>query len=605
MTPPQRITAAEVAATPRYAAAVRRLAAETGRPPAEIDAAARVGLGELATGHGRLVHGLMVRAGRALCRRGYSRIDVDAGQVARLRGTFAASPVVVLSSHRSYLDGAALTACFHDAGLPRTFEFVGINLAFWPMGAIWRRIGGVLLRRKASEPAYRLALKAFLARMLERRLPLRWFIEGTRSRSGKLAPPKPGLLAWVVEASLEGGDELVIVPASVSYDQLHEVGEFAGEARGAARRAESLGWLWRYVRAQRGRFGAIHVRFGEPLPVRAALGERAPAPGGRLDEVALAKLAFEVCWRINQATPVTGIALVAVALLGARGVPLGTTQLRVALRGYLEHARRRGLPLAPGADVTQSMLLEDHLAALTGRGLAEAESGPAGTRYRVARDGHAQAAYYRNSLVHHYIAGAIAELALLDAVAAPAAGRLARFEAAALELRDLPKFEFFFQEKDAYLATLEAEAARLDPLWPMSLEAGAAGASAAFESVDMLASDMMLRSFVAAYAIVADALLASGEAPAGDEVALLSACEAEGAARLAAGRLATPESVSRVLFQNGIALARQRGLLDPAPGVGAGRQALAAQLRRWLGHMDTIHAVAVRRVRALVAAEPA
>lgn len=601
MTPARRITADEVAATPEFREAVARVAAEDGRGPAAVEAEARAGLEELATRHGRFVHGLLARAGRALCRRGYARIDVDEAQAARLRELFAAHPVVVLSSHRSYLDGAALTAAFQDAGLPRTFEFVGINLAFWPMGALWRRTGGILIRRRASDPAYRVALKAFLRRMVERRLPLRWFIEGTRSRTGKLAPPKLGLLAWVVEASREAGVELMLVPASVSYDQLHEVEEFAGEAQGAAKRAESLGWLWRYVRAQRGRFGNIHVRFGQPVPVREALaGTHGPAAGTGLD---LAKLAFEVSWRITQVTPITGVALVAVALLGARGVPLSATQLRVALRGYIAHAARRGLPLAAGADITEAGQLDRQLAALVDRGVAVRVGGNAESRYVAAPDGHLKAAYYRNSLVHHYLTGAVAELALLAAVEAPGPQRRARFDAAALELRDLLKLEFFFQEREAFLASLEQEARRLDPRWPAALDAGEAGALAALESADMLASDMMLRSFVAAYALLAGVLLRGDGASAPEEAALVAACESAGRVALEAGELPTPESVSRLLFRSGVGLARQRGLLEAAPEAAARREAFRDELGAWLARMDVVHGVAVRRVRAMVAAE--
>jgi glycerol-3-phosphate O-acyltransferase len=602
VTATQRVTADEVVSTPRYRAAIERLAAETGRDAGAIDAEARVGLEELATGHGRLVHGLLVRAGRALCRRGYERIDVDPVQVERIREAFATSPAAVLSSHRSYLDGAALTAAFDDAGLPRTFEFVGINLAFWPMGPLWRRMGGILIRRRAAEPVYRVALRAFLGRLAERRLPLRWFIEGTRSRTGKLAPPKLGLLAWVVEASREAGGDLLLVPASVSYDQLHEVEEFADEAQGAAKRAESLGWLVRYVRAQRGRFGNIHVRFGEPLSVREALG--AAGPETVPADVGLARLALEVSWRITQATPITGVALVAVALLGARGVPLSMTQLRVALRGYLTHARRRALPLATAADITQPALLQRHLDALVGRGVAMRLGAVASPRFGTAPGGHLKASYYRNSLVHHYLTGAIAELALLAAAEAPAPERAARFEAEALALRDLLKFEFFFQDKDAFVGALEAEARRLDTHWPAALAAGGAGARGVLESADMLASDMMLRSFLAAYAIVAQALVDLGHDAAPDEDALVAACENVGRLALEAGRLSTPESVSRMLFRNGLLLARHRGLLETAPDVPSGREALAAELRRWLGLMDEVHAIAVRRVRVLVAAEP-
>jgi len=598
-----RIAPQAVSASPRYRAALECMAAETGRPIGSVAAEADACLQELRSGHTRFFHGLTVRAGRALCGRGYTRIDYDAAQVARLRPVFERHPCVVLSSHRSYLDGGALTVGFHEHGLPRTFEFVGINMAFWPLGAMWRRMGGILLRRRLADPVYKFALREFLGCLVEQGRHLRWFIEGTRSRSGKLAPPKLGLLAYVVEAYLqERCDDLMLVPVSVSYDQLHEVEEFAGAARGEPKRSESLGWLLRYIRAQRGRFGNIYVRFGEPVSVREALGPPAQAAALSREsrERALAKLAFEVSWRINQATVITGIALVAIALLGARQVPVTLAQMRFALAGYLRHAQRRGLPLAADADLKDPRMLARSLDALVSRGVACREVGHGDDRYVIAADGHLRAAYYRNSLIHFFLIGAIAELALLLASGQPVAAREAAFEQAGYELRDLLKFEFFFQEKDEFRDALLAEARRLEPRWPESLAHGEAGARRVLEIAETLSSDMMLRSFLEAYLIVADTLCAAAAATLDDDAVLLEACARRGQDYLQQGRLANPESVSRVLFASGLRLARHRGLVGPGAGTAADRQALAAQLRKLLAAMDVVYAVALRRVQAMV-----
>jgi glycerol-3-phosphate O-acyltransferase len=598
-----RITPQAVAGSPRYRIALERLAAESGRPIESVAAEADACLQELRSGHTRFFHGLTVRAGRALCGRGYAHIDYDPEQVARLRPVFERHPCVVLSSHRSYLDGGALTVGFHDHGLPRTFEFVGINMAFWPLGAMWRRMGGILLRRRLADPVYKFALREFLGCLVEQGRHLRWFIEGTRSRSGKLGPPKLGLLAYVVEAYLqERSDDLMLVPVSVSYDELHEVEEFAGAARGEPKNAESLGWLIRYIRAQRGRFGNVYVRFGEPVSVRGALGPpaQAAALSREARELALAKLAFEVSWRINQATPITGIALVAIALLGARQVPVTLAQMRFALAGYLRHAQRRGLPLAAGADLKDPRMLARSLDALVSRGVACREQGADGERFVIAADGHLRAAYYRNSLIHFFLIGAIAELALLIASEQPAAAREAAFVQAACELRDLLKFEFFFQDRDMFHDELLAEARRLDPHWPASLALGEVGARARLETAETLSSDMMLRSFLEPYLIVADTLREADAAAHDDDATLLEACARRGEDYQQQGRLANPESVSRVLFASGLRLARHRGLMGQGAGAIESRQAMTAQLRKLLAAMDVVHAVAVRRVQAMV-----
>src|SRR5205807_309835 len=117
----------------------------------------------------------------------------------------------------------------------------------------------VYIRRSSKgNTVYRFALREYIAYLVEKRFSLQFYIEGTRSRTGKLQPPRLGLLTYVVEAYHEGrSDDLVLVPVSIAYDQLQEVGNYAREARGASKSAESIGWLVRAFREQRGRYGRI------------------------------------------------------------------------------------------------------------------------------------------------------------------------------------------------------------------------------------------------------------------------------------------------------------------------------------------------------------
>jgi len=597
---------------PRPASAVSRvpgrlaqLAAELGRDERSVTREYESHLRELDTRHDAFVHGLAVRAGRALCALGYSRIDCDPEQVAPMRDLLASTPAVVLCSHRSYLDGGALTVSFADHGLPPMCEFVGINLAFWPLGVIWRRMGGIFLRRASAGPVYRLALRESIGRLVERRGLMRWFIEGTRSRTGKLAPPRLGLLSYVMDAYLEGRiDDLSLVPVSVSYDQLHEVEEFAGEARGAAKQPETLGWLLRFIRSQRGRFGAIYVRFGQPVSLRRSLGAPRDAAGSdaAARELMLAKLAFEVSWQINAATPITGAALVAVALLSARDVPLTQHQISIALAGYLAHARALGLPLTPGAEVDDAGVLQRVLLAFEARGVLTREVSDTGDRYRIAPAGHLQIAYYRNSLVHFFLLDAIAELALVAAAAARQ-GPEAVVERA-LSIRDLLKFEFFFQEKHAFLKTLEEALARLDPAWRTSLQAGTPAIQGLLEHAPTLCSDMMLRAFLESYLVVADELVERPGAIEPSDTSLLERCEARAARYLEDRTLRHRESASRYLFGTALQLAGHRGLLSGGSEALAGREWLADELRGLLQHMDTVHRIAVCRVLEAVWSRP-
>jgi len=587
------------------AAALDALARDTGRNPAGVHAAARRYLDELRTRHSPTVHRLWVRAGRALLGAGYQRIDYDPQQVAQLRELLANSPCVVLASHKSYLDGGALTVGFHDHGLPPLTVFGGINMAFWPLGALWRRNGMVFIRRGGDDPVYRCTLRHYLAQLAGERRPLQWFIEGTRSRTGKLGPPRLGLLAWLVDAWREGGiDDLQLVPVAIGYERLQEVAEYAGEARGAAKVAESLGWLLRFVRAQRGRFGTVYVRCGEPLSLRDALGPPGVTvghdPGQR--QLELAKLAFEVSCRINDAVPITGTALVALALLGARGRALTLAQIRAAVQGYLDFAMRRALPQAPTAALANPAAVGEVLAGLAAQGLVLEHRTGHEPVFAIAPDAHLAAAYYRNTIAHYFLLDAIAELALLHAAGQAPAERARAFEDEALALRGLLEFDFFFREREDFLAGLEAAAARLAPDWRARLAEGPAAVRALLESAPTLSSDMLLRPFFEAYAIVAAALTAHAPAAAPERSRLLEGCLGLGRQYLLQQRLAHPEAVSRHLFGTGIELATHRGLGAAGDEAAARRAAFATQLRDVLHRLAIVHEIAVRRVEAVVAA---
>lgn len=604
----RRDDATSLADAPEFQAALAVLAQKTGRDQRQLVLQARRFLRELRSGHSRCVHGLWVKAGRALLGAGYSRIDYEPRQVERVRALLATTPSVVLSSHKSYLDGGALTVGFHDHGLPPLTVFGGINMAFWPIGTLWRRANMVFIRRGSDDAVYRCTLRHYLAHLVARRRPLQWFVEGTRSRTGKLGPPRLGLLAYIVDAYREGRiDELALLPVSVSYDQLQEVSEFAGEARGAVKTAESLGWLLRFVRAQRGRFGAIYVRFGPPVSLRDFLEPPAAARDGTIDErgLQLHKLAFEVACRINDATPITGAALVTLALLGARDRALTLGQIRAAVHGYLDFAERRDLPRAPTARLDSDAALRTVLDGLVAQGVVRAHHDGRGTVHGVAPGQHLAAAYYRNTIAHFFLIAAIGELALLDAAEQAPRARLPAFDEAALALRSLLEFDFFFRDRAAFLAAVRRDLTLLAPDWQARLGDGDDGAQGLLGELPTLASDMLLRPFFEAYGIVADVLVAHADRAAPPAAHLSDACSGLGGQYLLQRRLEYPESVSLHLFASGLELARRRGLLAQGETAMRLRAEFAAQIRGVLRRSSQVHAIAVRRVEATLATLPA
>jgi glycerol-3-phosphate O-acyltransferase len=577
-----RLVREEIVASPEFQTRAKQLAADLGRDEEEVWAEIGEYLDEMVTGYSRYLLDLMARLGRMWKRQGYGdEVDYDPAQLERVKEEMSKHPVVVMPSHKSNLDALVIPAALFENGLPPTHTFAGINMAFWPFGPIYRRSGRIFIRRDTRDnPVYRWVLREYIGYVVEKRFNLEWYIEGTRSRTGKLGPPKMGLLRYVVDAFREGRtDDVAMLPVSIVYDQLHEVSEFAAEARGAAKKAETIGWAVRFYRAQRHPFGKIYVRFGEPLSLRAALASDQPGPLGKEDEnLQLQKLAFEVCTRINAVTPITASALVCMVLLSTRGRALSASELHTAIGRVLGQIRVRRLPLAASAETLDTLEgVEAVAASLATRHTIDAYEGGPERVYSVAAGHHHAAAFYRNTMIHFFVDGAVAELALVHAGERDGDDRLNVFWDEAYELRDLLKFDFFFEQRDAFRKALATELTARLPDWEEQLSGGTDPVRI-LEQLQPLHAFSVLRPFIEAYLIVARALVNAAEDEAVDEAALVRSSMAMGEQYVRQQRVRSPETVSKQLFASAVQLAANRGLTKPGDDLRARREAFGAEL---------------------------
>ena len=182
--------------------------------------------------------------------------------------------------------------------------------------------------------------------------------------------------------------------------------------------------------------------------------------------------------------------------------------------------------------------------------------------YAIGPDQHLTAAYYRNTIVHFFVTSAIAEIALLRAGEDHVEQRRATFWDEAMRLRDLLKFEFFFAEKERFREELAAEIALHDDKWESALARGPAAIQGVVRSFRPFNAHRVLRPFLHAYLVVADALVRENPDAPFDQNAFLGRCLARGKQYLLQRRIQSGESVSKVLFETALRLAGNRGLLE-------------------------------------------
>ena len=185
--------------------------------------------------------------------------------------------IVYAPCHRSHMDYLLLSYVLYRQGLVPPHIAAGINLNFWPAGPIFRRLGAFFIRRSfKGNKLYTAVFREYLAELFIRGYSVEYFIEGGRSRTGRLLDPKTGMLMMTVQTLLRGDHRpITIVPVYIGYEHVLEVATYANELRGAKKEKESL---WRTIKAflKLKKLGFGYVNFGDPIPLNHFLNQQIP-----------------------------------------------------------------------------------------------------------------------------------------------------------------------------------------------------------------------------------------------------------------------------------------------------------------------------------------
>ena len=480
----------EVLRSPKLQAVLRDLAGYVGgdpRTPGPADKAlavledkARGMLRELmTTPDPGTLRGLETLA-ETLANQVYAGVDVDRDGLERVREAARRGSIVLLPSHKSHVDYLLLSLTMRKNGLMLPCIAAGDNLAFFPVGPVFRRAGAFFIRRSfRGDRLYTAVVDAYIRRLMRDGNALEFFLEGGRSRTGKLLPPKVGLLNMVVDAALAvEGRTISFVPVSIGYERMMEEGAYARELSGAVKRKEDAAALLKVGGVLREKYGRANVQFGQVLELSALRAAISGAEGGgplppARRRALVNRLAHRVMSEINRVTAVTPGSLVATTLLchGRRGLPhlelvahcrrLVQLVQRLGARTTPSLTRSRpdgGDPHASGGEMREAAIRE--AAQLYVRGGLVREHVPGDTLtatarrrariytgddviYTVADDQRLMLDISKNIIVHLFVDRALVSVALLAPPGPPAARALVRERVQSLSR--LFKLEFMFR----------------------------------------------------------------------------------------------------------------------------------------------------------------
>ncbi|MBK0096499.1 glycerol-3-phosphate 1-O-acyltransferase PlsB [Erwinia sp. S63] len=339
----------------------------------------------------------------------YQGINVNGGERVRQLAQDG-HEIVYVPCHRSHMDYLLLSYVLYHQGLVPPHIAAGINLNFWPAGPIFRRLGAFFIRRTfKGNKLYSTVFREYLGELFSRGYSVEYFVEGGRSRTGRLLDPKTGTLSMTLQAMLRGGSRpITFVPIYIGYEHVMEVGTYAKELRGAAKEKESFLQMVRGLRKLRN-LGQGYVNFGEPLPLMNYLNKNVPEWRDAIDPIepqrpawmtpTVNDIAARLMVRINEAGAANAMNLCVTALLASRQRSLTREQLIEQLECYTQLLRN--VPYSPEATVPE-MSAEALLDHAMGMNKFETEQDSIGDIIILPREQAVLMTYYRNN-IHHML----------------------------------------------------------------------------------------------------------------------------------------------------------------------------------------------------------
>ncbi len=340
----------------------------------------------------------------------YQGINVQNGDRVR-KLALEGHEIVYVPCHRSHMDYLLLSYLLYHQGLVPPHIAAGINLNFFPAGPIFRSWGAFFIRRTfKGNRLYSTIFREYLAELFYRGYSVEYFIEGGRSRTGRLLEPKTGMMSMTLQALQRGLTRPIsIVPVYIGYEHVLEVDTYAKELRGAAKEKENAGLVLRVIKKLKN-LGQCYVNFAEPIQVNNYLNQHFPEWKDTQSEdsrpkwlnEAVDSVAHQVMININKAAAINAKNLIGSVLLASRQRALAREQLIEQVDSYLQLFKRVNYSddvIVP-SESAEEML--EHVLTLPRSGVIS-EKDSFGEMIRLDRESAVLMTYYRNNIQHLFV----------------------------------------------------------------------------------------------------------------------------------------------------------------------------------------------------------
>jgi len=389
----------------------------------------------------------------------FEGISVNDDMFARIKTMAQKGPLIFVPCHKSHIDYLIISYMLYAHNMPSPHIAAGKNLSFWPLGTIFRRAGAFFIRRSFGGAAlYSKVFSAYIQKLLEEGYNIEFFIEGGRSRTGKLILPKLGFLSILLKAYKNNAcEDMIFVPIYVGYDRVLEESSYLREIEGGKKEPERFIDVIRARKFLKKRYGRIYLNFHEPISLNRLLSQL-ESPLEKLTQKEQNAFCRNIGHRIINA--ITGIAvvtphgLVASALLNHSKSRFSLDDIMTSIEIYLRYLSSQNVQLADTLRLDHFSAIEQAFDAYLQRKIIEQipktkEDPQTDDLFKVNVARRPILEYYKNNCIAYFIPPAFTSLAILERDS---------FQFSASELREnYIFFQNFFKNEFAYNVDLPPE----------------------------------------------------------------------------------------------------------------------------------------------------
>lgn len=536
------------------------IATEKNRQPEVVEREARRDLREIAARYNGFVIDVLKIILNIIFTKIYDGVDVDEAGMQRLVEASKKAPLILCPCHKSHIDYMILSMICDDYGLQPPHVAAGDNLNFWPVGRLLRAGGAFFIRRSfKGDRIYSATMGAYVKRLLQDGFTQEFFIEGGRSRTGKLLPPKFGMLTLEVDAWLTGvKPDAYFAPVSISYEKIVEARSYQHELLGGEKQKEDAKALLGATSILRSRYGRITIRVDEPISLASLFRERGLDPKTMSPDEKkrlVQNLGLRISAGINAAAPLAPIGLLSAALLSHDRRALSENEI-------LDRAEfLHGAAIDNGAHADKESpraLVLQALESLCRDGTVKRHEAGGERFYSIPEERRMVLDYHKNSILHFLLEPAILAGALRSFRGQPAP--VPEVMRRAKDASRLLKYEFIYPPGKSFESTVEETFALLlrwglvEKQSPEIVQTTGRGA----RMLALLAE--LLRHFGEAVWVTADTLQLLLATPLTTKDFVRAALD-RGRAAYLAGRIMRVEALVKPTIENALTMFRDRGVV--------------------------------------------